>query len=173
MFFVTVGRTLPFDRLIRLVDEAVGLGWIPAADVLAQIGDGRYVPKNLNYQRFLSPEDCARTFDAATAIIGHAGVGTIMQALQRNKVLIAVPRRPEQGECVDDHQVQTARVFAAQGHVLTADNVETLAESLRAAPSFVPRPRNPRVDALCHRLSSFMAVCDAARPAARATVVPS
>lgn len=165
MLFVTVGQTLPFDRLVRMVDDAMGSGLLGGHEVFAQIGDAEYTPRHLIYERFLDPIACEERFASASAVIGHAGVGTVMKALHNDKVLIAVPRRPNLGECVDNHQVKTARVFSRLRHILAADDIEELGEAVRSLQTFVPKPREPRVDALCDRLSSFLQVCDADRAA--------
>lgn len=161
MFFVTVGQTQPFDRLIRLVDEAAAAGLFGPGEVFAQIGAGRYEPQHLRYERFLEPGACRQRLEEASATIAHAGVGTIASAIAARRPLIAVPRRSELEECVDDHQVRTALMFSELGHILTAQTLPELASNLERAPSFVPAPRAPRVDPLCERLASFVSVCEA------------
>ena len=46
MIFVTIGSMFPFDRLIRVMDD-----WTARSgrkDVLAQIGNGGYVPQHMS-----------------------------------------------------------------------------------------------------------------------------
>ena len=51
MIFVTVGTSLPHDGLIEKIDELAGAG-ILNDEVIAQIGAGSYIPKNIQYIRF-------------------------------------------------------------------------------------------------------------------------
>ena len=45
MIFMTVGTQFPFDRLVRAVDEAVGMELI-TDHIFAQIGKNATVPRN-------------------------------------------------------------------------------------------------------------------------------
>ena len=59
MIFVTVGEQLPFDRLIKTVDEwAASQG---REDVFAQIGKASYIPKHIKWTKFVSPEKFIKT----------------------------------------------------------------------------------------------------------------
>ena len=49
--------------------------------------------------------------DSADAIIGHAGIGTIITALQLAKPLLVMPRQGALRETRNDHQLATARRF--------------------------------------------------------------
>ena len=53
MIFVTVGSQMPFDRLIRTVDDWAG--GCRAPQMIAQIAGGDYVPDYMQWQRFISP----------------------------------------------------------------------------------------------------------------------
>jgi UDP-N-acetylglucosamine transferase subunit ALG13 len=92
MIFLTVGTQFPFDRLVRAVDnffDAYELG----DEVFAQIGDTTYKPRHFEAVATLDKEMFDRRFHEASAIIGHAGMGTIMLALDSGKPLLAMPRR--------------------------------------------------------------------------------
>ena len=148
LIFVTVGGQLPFDRLIRAVDEWAGRA--PGADVFAQIGGGGYAPHHLRWERFLSPTAFRHAMTQADAVIGHAGVGTILTALELGKPVLVFPRRAEFREHRNDHQLATARYFAARGHVLAAfTEAELLAriEWLRShgRPGEPPSPASPEL----------------------------
>lgn len=157
MILITVGRTLPFDRLIRLVDQGVEAGLLRGAEFFAQIGEGSYVPKHFDYVRMLSADEMEARMSASRAIVGHAGIGTIMSAAQRDKPLIVVPRMAGPlRECVDDHQLETARSFSDRGHVLMAETVAELADCVARLDTFVPQPRRPKVRSLSNRIGSFI-----------------
>lgn len=137
MIFVTVGHQMPFDRLIRAMDE-----WAIAharEDVVAQIGESAFQPKRLKASKFLSPVEFERHMDQAVAVVAHAGTGTIIAALQRGKPLLVLPRLSKFGETRNDHQIPTARHFADGGYVLSAKDETELPQRLRELETFRPR----------------------------------
>ena len=106
MIFVTVGSDTPFDRLIRTVDRwAFENG---RRDVYAQIGKNSWRPQYVAYSEMLGPSDFKRHVMAARVIVAHAGMGTILSALQLQKPLLVMPRRGALGETRNDHQADTA-----------------------------------------------------------------
>ena len=154
MIFLTVGSSIPFDRLVRAVDELVGQGLL--RDVQAQIGEGAYEPRHMAFERFLDKPQYDRRVDEATALIGHAGAGTISMALERRKPLLVMPRLKRHGEIVNDHQVATARTFARLGHILVARDVDVLRAGAAQLGAFVPRVREPRARDLARRIGDFL-----------------
>jgi UDP-N-acetylglucosamine transferase subunit ALG13 len=125
VIFVTVGTQLSFDRLISGVDA-----WAGAAggrEVFAQIGPTRLAPRHIEHARFVSPEECHERMVAAKAVVAHAGMGTILTALEMGKPLLVMPRRAALGEHRNDHQFATAHRFAELGRIKVAfDEAELL-----------------------------------------------
>lgn len=128
MIFLTVGTQLHFDRLVRAVDQA--LSTRTGLQVFAQIAEGNYRPKHMEFSPFLSPRDFERHFSQATHIIGHAGMGTIIQSLLQQKPILIMPRRAALGEQRNDHQLATARRFGDRAGVLVAEDEHQLAQQL-------------------------------------------
>ena len=155
MIFLTVGSALPFDRLVRMVDEAVG-GGIIKERVYAQIGDGTYVPQHLEYTRFLPQSEFEDVVASASGIISHAGIGTIVSALKRNIPLLVLPRSPDHGELVDDHQEKTAAAFASRGHLMVFHNEQELTASCNALADFRPTPRKPNSAGIAAAIGHFL-----------------
>lgn len=134
MIFLTVGSQLPFDRLIRLVDElAPSIG----GEIVAQIGRSPLKAKNFPVFDILTPDVFNETLAKATLIVGHAGVGTILQARRAGKPLIIFPRRASFGEHRNDHQVATASAVKGVPGVRVALDAADLEAALRDPP---PRP---------------------------------
>jgi UDP-N-acetylglucosamine transferase subunit ALG13 len=63
----------------------------------------------------MSPEEYQRRFVEADLIIAHAGMGTIIAALESGKPLLMLPRVARLGESRNDNQVGTARHFSSFG----------------------------------------------------------
>lgn len=109
MIFLTTGTQLPFDRLVRAVDEWAAKN--PDREVFAQIGSGKYKPRHMTFVEKLEPLDYKRYFDNADLVVSHAGMGTIISGLENAKPLVLVPRRAALGEHRNDHQLGTAAKF--------------------------------------------------------------
>lgn len=133
MIFVTVGSAEPFDRLIRAVDQWAGAR--SRQDVFAQIGEAGYVPAHIEYLRFLSPKEFRERVDEARLIVAHAGMGSIITALEARKPILVMPRREHLGETRNDHQVATVEHFAQGRHIMVAWDEKELVFKLDAGAS--------------------------------------
>ena len=118
MILVTVGAQMPFDRLIRTMDEWAGR--TGRTDVLAQIGPADWEPRHIKWVRFMDSPEFKRQLDAASVVVSHAGMGTILSALYAGKPLLVMPRRGDLRETRNDHQLATARQFQTLGNVHVA-----------------------------------------------------
>jgi UDP-N-acetylglucosamine transferase subunit ALG13 len=126
--FVTVGAQTPFDRLVRTVDE-----WATSRaerEIFAQIGSSNFCPKSIGWKRFVDPLEFRRRVEAASCIVSHAGMGTILTALEFGKPIIVMPRRGDLKETRNDHQIATAVHLSAQGRVIVAFDESELVKKL-------------------------------------------
>jgi|SRR6185312_696026 len=138
--FVTVGATLPFDRLVSMVAELESRGKLPER-VVIQTGAGGIRPAGIETHESLSFEQIQDELRRADIVICHAGTGSLITALREGCRVVAVPRQAALKEVYDDHQVEIAESFAVRGLVEVANNPEELAEALAKAR------RKPRVSA--------------------------
>lgn len=155
MIFLTVGTQFPFDRLVRAVDEAAGRSALED-EVFAQVGQRGYRPEHMEWVEILEREAFAERVAEARALIGHAGVGTILAALEVGKPLLVMPRLRRYGEIVNDHQVATARKFAEAGHVLAAYDEGEVLQKLVELRTFVPTLRRASPERVVARLRLFL-----------------
>lgn len=115
MIFVTVGsQKFQFDRLVKAVDELVASG-VADGSAFAQTGACTYVPKHMEHEAFLDRERFRVRMDACDVVVTHGGTGAIIGAVKDGKKVIAVPRRAEFNEHVDDHQVEIVKQFGEMG----------------------------------------------------------
>ena len=128
MIFVTVGTDLPFDRMMRVIDAWAGEN--QRQDVFAQIGEGGWEPQHLRFCHFLQPPEFEERFKAASVIISHAGMGTILSALHHRKPILVMPKRASLGEHRNEHQLATARRMMELGNVNVAFDEAELRERL-------------------------------------------
>lgn len=155
MIFVTVGVQLPFDRLVRTVDTWA-LGRNEA--VFAQVGDGQYRPENIEWSRFLSPPEFRERLAAAEVIIAHAGMGSILTALEHGKPIVVMPRNALLREHRNDHQRATAEHFRKHDNIRVAmDERELVHELGRIGDlSTAPRTEARASEELLHAIREFL-----------------
>lgn len=159
MIFVTVGTQLPYDRLVRTVDEWAGR--TGRTDVFAQVGPTKYRPRHIECAPFVPADECRRRMKSATAVVAHAGMGSVLTALELGKPIVVMPRRADLGEHRNDHQMATARRLLAMGRVIVAFDEEHLVAKLAQldhlrAGSAIPAMATPQ---LIHVLRDFIAGC--------------
>ena len=130
MLFITVGYQMAFDRLIGAVDT-----WAADhadVDFMAQIGPDGRIPEHMNWVRFLEPNMYKEQIASCDAIVAHAGMGSILLALEYGKPILVMPRKGDLMETRNDHQIATAKKFASSGQVLVAMDETELPEKLDA-----------------------------------------
>ncbi len=99
-------------------------------DVFAQIGEGGWRPPHIRHAEFLDPADFKRILSSARLVVGHAGMGTILTALQSEKPVLVMPRRASLGEQRNEHQLATARELSKKVGVEVANDADELMEKL-------------------------------------------
>lgn len=121
MIFVTVGsRKYPFDRLFRKLDELYEDGTL-TEEMFAQTGTAKYRPKHYAFKNFISQEEFSEKIRKADIVVSHGASGSIMQALNEGKKVIAVTRLQKYGEHINDHQIQENEALSMHHYVLMAD----------------------------------------------------
>ncbi|HLN53774.1 MAG TPA: glycosyltransferase [Lentimicrobium sp.] len=138
MIFVVVGTQEPFDRLIQYLDEWSSLSGFK--DIEAQISKAKYFPGNFPFFDFIPPAEFDERFNKADLIISHAGMGTIISALQYSKPIIVMPRLAKYKEHRNDHQLATAISFSKLNYVKTAFNKDELFDALNERSHLLPAP---------------------------------
>jgi UDP-N-acetylglucosamine transferase subunit ALG13 len=128
MIFVTVGSQEPFDRLIGAVDEWARLR--ARGDVFAQIASSKLQPGHIEFTQFIEPSEFTRIMEEARLIVAHAGMGSIISALELGKPIVVMPRRGDFRETRNDHQVATAERFGEQNRIIVALNEQDLPAKL-------------------------------------------
>lgn len=155
MIFLTVGSALPFDRLVAMVDDIIPSLKLEES-LLGQIGKGRYKPRNFDYVDFLTKKEFDSIFEESSAVVSHAGIGTIAKAMTFKKPILVLPRQHSFGELVDDHQLLTAKRFAALGHILAFSTPQELIVKMNELQKFIPQPRHANVQGISKMVSDFL-----------------
>jgi UDP-N-acetylglucosamine transferase subunit ALG13 len=115
-------------------------------EAIMQIGETIYEPKNAKYFRFASKEEMDRLYEDARVIVCHAGVGSILTALEHGKPVIAVPRREKYGEHVDNHQLEIAGEMEKEGRITVVYEIKDLESVIKNVNSSSVKFRSERED---------------------------
>lgn len=131
MILVTVGsQKFQFNRLLEKIDELIDRRII-TDKVFAQIGVSDYKPKNYEYKDFTTQDEFNELLDKSTTVITHAGTGIIVNAVKKEKKVIAVPRLEKHGEHVDDHQIQLIKQFEELNFIEPCYELDDLDKKLK------------------------------------------
>lgn len=136
MIFLTVGTQLPFDRLIKSVDR-----WAETSSekIIAQTLNTSVVCQHIDSTSMLPPLQARSLFKSASLVVSHAGMGSILTALELTKPIIIFPRRASLKEHRNDHQMATARKFSGKGSgVYVAYDEEELWSLLNRRNELIP-----------------------------------
>lgn len=143
MIFVTLGtQDKQFRRLLDAtlalrIDEKVVIQYgstKPDEDMVENL------EKNFELHQYLSNEEFEKYMKEARVIITHAGVGTIIEGLKLDKMMIVAARLKKYKEHVNDHQLQIMDTFEKEGYILRLDDFSKLPELLKE--NFKPKKFN-------------------------------
>ena len=124
MIFASVGSMLPFDRLVKGVDE-----WAAAnqsEEVYIQIGESAYEPQHVPFTRMMPMTEYRERLRRCDLFVAHVGMGAILQALEEGKQMLLLPRQRTLGEHTTEHQLHTAARFRNTAGIRIVDDLREL-----------------------------------------------
>ena len=138
MIFVTLGtQDKPFNRLLEAVQKQIDNKKIKGK-VIVQAGCTKFESKDMEIFDLIPMEDFEKNISESDILITHGGVGSIVDALKRGKVVIAAARLEKYGEHVNDHQLQIIKNFSEAGYIIALNDFDKLDEALKLAKKFKP-----------------------------------
>lgn len=139
MILVVLGtHELPFYRLLSEVDR-LKREHIIKEDIIVQHGHTNYKSDQLILKQFVSYKEMDLLYEQARLIITHAGTGSIIMGLKKEKPVIAAARLKKYSEHNDDHQLQIVSAMVNQGHILNWEDGTLLENVIEQAEVFQPR----------------------------------
>jgi beta-1,4-N-acetylglucosaminyltransferase len=123
---VTVGTSLPHDELIMKIDRLVGDETITDL-VVAQIGAGKYIPKNIEYFRFAPSLE--EYYQKADMVISNCGAGTIMENVTKGHHLIVI----QNPDVTGGHEWEIVTKMEKGNHLLWCKDLDDLVKTIDAA----------------------------------------
>lgn len=139
LVFATVGATLPFERLVSLVDRAKRNGAI-SENVILQCGKLPEQPlePSIELRESIGFTEVKSILARADIVICHGGTGSIITALQQGCRVVAVPRSFSRGEHYDDHQWEIAKAFADRGLLTLVGDDDDIEGAIAKARAMEP-----------------------------------
>ena len=135
---VSLGSELwPFTRAIDRVRKL-----LPDADITWQVGSTEYLEDGQFLRQWVPAEELRAAIRESDAVVMHAGVGSVLVALDEGKVPVILPRQRQHREHVDDHQLEVARLLADRGLAISVNPDELTLEHLKGAVNMTAHRRS-------------------------------
>ena len=146
MIYVTLGtQKFEFNRLLEYIDNAIDDGYINE-EVYVQAGYSSYKPRNFISHKFIEKDTVSKIINESKFIISHGGSGNMIDALNKNKKMIIIPRDVNLNEHIDNHQYELVNKFYKNGLILKAISEDEFKEQLKNIESFEPKNINQILD---------------------------
>ena len=156
MILVLLGtQNNSFHRLLEEVEKNIKNKTIQE-EVIVQAGYTKFESKNMKIIDLMSKEKLAEYQDKASLIITHGGVGSIISSMEKGKKVIAVPRKHEYGEHVNNHQIQIIKDFTDKGYIIGIENVEDLHDAIIKSKTFEPVKYQPNNSKMLEIIENFI-----------------
>lgn len=142
----------PYLPLFEAMD---GLAPSLGEEVVMQVGPSGFEGKNSRCFRYLPEDEMQAVFDRAGLIVCHAGIGTILNGMDRNIPLVLVPRCVVRPGTETDQQMTVARKVEALGRGVVVETLDGLGAGIARgrALEFGPYKRDT---SLCDFLSDLL-----------------
>ncbi len=126
-----------FHRLLEEIDRLINLKKIDEK-VIVQAGYTKYKSNNMEIFDLISKEKLENYQKEANYIITHGGVGSIITSIKLGKKVIAVSRKHEYLEHVNNHQEEIVELFDKKGYIIGIQDVSNLGQAIDKLKDFVP-----------------------------------
>ena len=156
MILVTLGtQDKSFKRLLDAVQKQIDLGNIKD-EVIVQAGSTKYESKDMKIFDLIDREEFTNLMQKCNLVITHGGVGSILNGLKNNKVVIAAPRLAKYNEHINDHQLQIIERFEEAGYILALHDFDKLDEVLKKTKKFKPERYQSNTENMVKIIEDFI-----------------
>ena len=139
MIFVTLGnQDNKFDRLLKQIEDDIKNNNIKEK-VIVQAGFTLFKSDLMEIHDYFSMDEFEELIKKCNLLITHGGVGSINDALKREKKVIAVARLKKYNEHTNDHQLQIIKKFDRLGYLMGVKDVSELSNALKKVGDFKPK----------------------------------
>ena len=123
MIFVTVGTTR-FDELVEAMDN---ISPKLNEEVLIQIGNCKYTPKNCKY--FTFADGLLKYFEKANIVIAHGGAGITFEVLNMGRKLISL----DNPHVLNGHQQDLLGKLSQDGYLIWCKDLNRIENCIKDA----------------------------------------
>ena len=156
MILVLLGtQNNSFHRLLEEVEKNIENGIIKEK-VVVQSGYTKFESNKMEIIDLMSKEQLEKFQDEAHLIITHGGVGSIVSSIEKGKKVIAVPRKHEYSEHVNNHQEEIVKDFNSKGYIIGIEKVEDLGQAIIKSKDFEPKKYQPNNQKMLEILENFI-----------------
>ena len=127
-----------YYRLLEEIDKLIDKNIINEK-VIVQAGYTKYETANMEILDLLPKDELEKYQEKADYIITHGGVGSIISSIKKGKKVIAIPRKHEYEEHVNNHQEEIVKLFNQKGYILGINDVSELEKAIKELRNFVPK----------------------------------
>lgn len=139
MILVMLGtQNNSFHRLLEEIEKLIVKKQIQE-EVVVQAGYTKYEAENMKIFDLIPKQKLEEMQEKADLIITHGGVGSIISSIQKGKKVIAVARRHEYGEHVNNHQEEIVDLFDQKEYIIGINQVSDLENAMKKIPDFKPK----------------------------------
>jgi len=139
MILVLLGtQNNSFHRLLEEIQKNINNGNIEE-EVIVQKGYTKFESEKMTLYDQMPLNEIMRLTEKADLVITHGGVGSIINSIEKNKKVIAVPRLKKYNEHVNNHQLDIIKSFNDMEYIIGLNGVEELGETLKKIKDFQPK----------------------------------
>ena len=130
--FVALGTSdRPMTRILRWIDALIATGDLKGP-VLVQGASGGYQPAGFRLVSMLPEPELLQHLRSAQHVVCHGGCGVLGSCMKLGRRPIAIPRRADVGEAINDHQIMLCRALSDQGLATLCQSPDDLKRALTA-----------------------------------------
>ena len=150
MILVTLGtQKEQFTRLLDYIENSK-----IKDEIIVQAGHTKYNSKKMKIFDFIPYEKMNEYIEQADLIITHAGTGSVLMPLKKEKKIIVCARDMKYEEHIDNHQQELVEVFKGEGYVLELNENIRLDDLMKKVKSFKPKKYISNTEKFINKLRS-------------------
>ncbi|WP_282054002.1 glycosyltransferase [Maribacter luteus] len=139
MIFITLGnQNFQFSRFLEKIEQLV-LSQVINGEVIAQIGHTDFQSSLIKTIDFLPMDKFNEYVEQSDYVISHAGTGSLISCLRKEKGVISGARLKKYNEHIDNHQVEILEAFSNKNFILgLKEDFSDFEEKIGLINTFIP-----------------------------------
>ena len=136
MILVTLGtQDKEFTRLLNMLEHSN----IKDEIIVQAGGSSDYKSDKMKIFKFVSMDEMDKLLDKADIVITHGGSGSILSAIKKGKLVLAIPRLSKYGEHINDHQTEIVSEYVKEGYILDIKENDDIDKKIEELKEFKPK----------------------------------